>query len=122
MPNTDNDKADLLEHLVLTLPQYATLLEISDQTLATLTTDSSNFRYILGGGLAWLKPAPKVRRRLKNNFVMAAQTQMNGRRHLSYPNRQRLVLTRGLFPDFLRWLRKSRPIEITPKPLVKIYG
>ena len=50
MPNTDNDKADLLEHLVLTLPQYATLLEISDQTLATLTTDSSNFRYILEGG------------------------------------------------------------------------
>jgi hypothetical protein len=52
MPNTDNDKADLLEHLVLTLPQYATLLEISDQTLAKLTTDSSNFRYILRGGLA----------------------------------------------------------------------
>lgn len=51
MPNTDNDKADLLEHLVLTLPQYATLLEISDQTLAKLTTDSSNFRYTLGGGV-----------------------------------------------------------------------
>jgi hypothetical protein len=49
MPNTDNDKAELLEYLVLTLPQCATLLEISDQTLATLTTDSSNFRYTLGG-------------------------------------------------------------------------
>jgi hypothetical protein len=29
MPNTDNDKADLLDHLAHTLPQYIALLDIS---------------------------------------------------------------------------------------------
>ena len=45
MPNTDNDKADLLDHLAHTLPQYAALLDISPKTIATVTTDASDFRY-----------------------------------------------------------------------------
>ena len=31
MPNNDDDRADLLEHLAATLPTYAALLEISAQ-------------------------------------------------------------------------------------------
>ena len=44
MPKTDSGKADLLDHLAHTLPLYKTLLEISDQNMAILTTDASDFR------------------------------------------------------------------------------
>ena len=44
MPKTDSGKADLLDHIAHTLPLYKTLLEISDQNMATLTTDASDFR------------------------------------------------------------------------------
>ena len=44
MPKTDSGKADLLDHIAHTLPLYKTLLEISDQNMAILTTDASDFR------------------------------------------------------------------------------
>ncbi|UOA08547.1 hypothetical protein [Methylobacter sp. S3L5C] len=47
MPNTDDDKADLLEHLAITLPRYADLLGISSQDLAALNADALCFRYAL---------------------------------------------------------------------------
>ena len=36
MPNTDNGKADLLDHLANTLPSYAGLLSLSAESLAAL--------------------------------------------------------------------------------------
>ena len=45
MPSTDNDNADLLDHLADTLPTYASLLMISDEDVASLKTDALAFRY-----------------------------------------------------------------------------
>jgi len=47
MPNSDDDKADLLEHIATNLPRYADLLEISPQTLEALKADAVCFRYTL---------------------------------------------------------------------------
>ena len=47
MPNTDDDRANLLEHLAATLPTYVALLEISTQDLAGLKAGSVTFRYSL---------------------------------------------------------------------------
>ena len=47
MPNTDNGKADLLDHLANTLPAYAGVLSLSDESLATLSADAASFRYTL---------------------------------------------------------------------------
>ncbi len=47
MPHTDDDKADLLEHLAIALPRYADLLGISPQDLAGLNADALCFRYAL---------------------------------------------------------------------------
>ena len=47
MPNNDDERADLLEHLAATLPTYAALLEISAQELDGLKADSVSFRYSL---------------------------------------------------------------------------
>ena len=44
MAKTDSGKTDLLDHLAHTLPLYKALLEISDQSIATLTTDARDFR------------------------------------------------------------------------------
>ena len=47
MPHTDDDKADLLEHIATNLPRYADLLGISPQTLEALKADAVCFRYTL---------------------------------------------------------------------------
>jgi len=47
MPNTDGGKADLLDHAASTLPHYATLLEVTNEDLASLQADALAFRYIL---------------------------------------------------------------------------
>lgn len=47
MPTNDDDRADLLEHLVETLPAYAELLDISTQDLDELKIDTVSFRYSL---------------------------------------------------------------------------
>ncbi len=47
MPKSDDDRADLLEHIVATLPKYITLLEISTQDFDGLQADSAAFRYAL---------------------------------------------------------------------------
>ena len=45
--SSDDDRADLLEHLVETLPAYAELLDISTQDLDELKIDTVSFRYSL---------------------------------------------------------------------------
>ncbi len=47
MPKNDDDRADLLEHIVATLPKYITLLEINAQDFDELQADSAAFRYAL---------------------------------------------------------------------------
>jgi len=47
MPNTDDDRADLLEHVATSLPRYADLLAISPQDLEALKGDALGFRYAL---------------------------------------------------------------------------
>jgi hypothetical protein len=47
MPTTDDDKADLLEHIAATLPRYAELLMISPQDVEALKADAVCFRYAL---------------------------------------------------------------------------
>ena len=47
MPKNDDDRADLLEHIVTTLPKYITLLEINAQDFDELQADSAAFRYAL---------------------------------------------------------------------------
>lgn len=47
MPSSDDDRADLLEHLAATLPVYAGLLDISAQDLDQLKIDAASFRYSL---------------------------------------------------------------------------
>ena len=47
MPKSDDDRADLLEHLAATLPKYMALLEISAQDFDGLKADSVAFRYAL---------------------------------------------------------------------------
>ncbi len=47
MPKSDDDRADLLEHIVETLPKYITLLEINTQDFDGLQADSAAFRYAL---------------------------------------------------------------------------
>jgi len=47
MPKSDDDRADLLEHIVATLPKYITLLEINAQDFDGLQADSAAFRYAL---------------------------------------------------------------------------
>ena len=47
MPTTDNGKADLLDHLAISLTRYASQLDISDVDLAGLKADADGFRYIL---------------------------------------------------------------------------
>ena len=47
MPTNDGGKAELLEHLAVTLPKYAELLEISTADLENLKKKSASFRYAL---------------------------------------------------------------------------
>lgn len=47
MPNNDDDRAGLLEHIATALPHYAELLEISSQDLEGIKADSICFRYAL---------------------------------------------------------------------------
>jgi hypothetical protein len=47
MPNNDSGKADLLAHLATTLPNYAVLLDVSDEDLSVLKADSIGSRYVL---------------------------------------------------------------------------
>ena len=47
MPKNDDDRANLLEHVVATLPKYVALLDISAQDFDELQTDSISFRYAL---------------------------------------------------------------------------
>ncbi len=47
MPASDDEKADLLEHLAATLPIYAALLDISTQELDIVKIDAVSFRYSL---------------------------------------------------------------------------
>ena len=47
MPNTDSGKADLLQHLLTALPAYTSTLSISEEDLANLSIDTTNFRYSL---------------------------------------------------------------------------
>lgn len=49
MPTDDAGKAELLEHLVVVLPRYAALLNLSDELLDTLKADAASFRYALNG-------------------------------------------------------------------------
>jgi hypothetical protein len=47
MPNTDGGKADLLDHLAVTLPHYIEQLNINAEELAALKADADAFRYAL---------------------------------------------------------------------------
>ena len=47
MPASDDEKADLLEHLAATLPIYTALLDISAQELDIVKIDAVSFRYSL---------------------------------------------------------------------------
>ena len=47
MPSTDSGKADLLDHVATTLPHYVTVLEVTNDDLASLQADALVFRYAL---------------------------------------------------------------------------
>ncbi len=47
MPNTDDDRSDLLEHVATILPRYTELLDIIAQDLDALKADAACFRYAL---------------------------------------------------------------------------
>ncbi|HCI51854.1 MAG: hypothetical protein WCK93_06540 [Nitrosomonadales bacterium] len=47
MPKDDNSKADLLEHMAVTLPKYTVPLNISDGDMVQLKADAVGFRYVL---------------------------------------------------------------------------
>ncbi|MEI6145905.1 MAG: hypothetical protein D0531_04455 [Methylococcales bacterium] len=47
MPSTDSGKADLLDHVASILVNYASILEVTAEDLASLQADAHAFRYIL---------------------------------------------------------------------------
>ena len=121
MPNTDNGKADLLDHLANTLSAYAGVLSLSAESLAALAADAASFRYTLlalGVMQAYEQNWTAFKNLLRDGGSGSADWPVNPTLPQPMPLAVAPALSKGCPP----WRRKSKPTKTTPRPSAWIVG